>query len=110
MSEIAAAAAPVVQIPDPKSRVARCCCGSFQVTCVGEPVRCAMCHCLSCQVLHFFYVLYHNIHLWVYVISLLLFKSNELARLLESRHDLMHLKLVVVDPAQHSPVAAIVVD
>jgi hypothetical protein len=32
----------------PKRR-ASCVCGSFTVTCEGDPVRISMCHCLACQ-------------------------------------------------------------
>ncbi|HEY2709385.1 MAG TPA: GFA family protein [Caulobacteraceae bacterium] len=31
------------------SRVASCSCGQLRVTCEGEPVRAAICHCLACQ-------------------------------------------------------------
>jgi len=30
-------------------RQASCSCGQLRVTCVGEPVRLSMCHCLECQ-------------------------------------------------------------
>jgi len=30
-------------------RKAACSCGQLRVTCVGEPVRLSMCHCLECQ-------------------------------------------------------------
>ena len=31
------------------NRVASCNCGQLRLTCVGEPVRVSMCHCLECQ-------------------------------------------------------------
>jgi len=31
------------------TRVARCVCGNFQVTCTGEPIRVSICHCNACQ-------------------------------------------------------------
>jgi hypothetical protein len=31
------------------TRHAACSCGQLQVTCVGEPVRIASCHCIECQ-------------------------------------------------------------
>jgi hypothetical protein len=31
------------------SREAHCCCGQLSLTCEGEPVRIAICHCLECQ-------------------------------------------------------------
>ena len=31
------------------TRHAACSCGQLRVTCVGEPVRLSMCHCLECQ-------------------------------------------------------------
>src|SRR3954447_25463104 len=30
-------------------REAACSCGQLRLTCVGEPARVSMCHCLSCQ-------------------------------------------------------------
>lgn len=30
-------------------RIASCSCGQLRVTCVGEPVRISICHCLECQ-------------------------------------------------------------
>jgi len=30
-------------------RVASCTCGELKATCIGEPVRVSMCHCLNCQ-------------------------------------------------------------
>jgi hypothetical protein len=30
-------------------RIATCSCGQLRVTCVGEPVRVSICHCLECQ-------------------------------------------------------------
>jgi hypothetical protein len=30
-------------------RTASCSCGQLQVTCVGDPIRISMCHCLACQ-------------------------------------------------------------
>ncbi|KTE31403.1 MULTISPECIES: GFA family protein [unclassified Sphingopyxis] len=31
------------------SRIARCHCGDIELTCVGEPRKISMCHCLECQ-------------------------------------------------------------
>lgn len=31
------------------SRTATCACGQLRVTCVGEPVRVSICHCLACR-------------------------------------------------------------
>lgn len=31
------------------SRVAECSCGQLKVTCLGDPVRVSVCHCLACQ-------------------------------------------------------------
>jgi hypothetical protein len=31
------------------TREAACSCGQLRLTCVGEPVRISMCHCLECQ-------------------------------------------------------------
>jgi hypothetical protein len=31
------------------SRVAECSCGRLKVTCLGDPVRVSICHCLACQ-------------------------------------------------------------
>jgi hypothetical protein len=31
------------------TREAQCCCGQLRLTCEGEPVRIAICHCLDCQ-------------------------------------------------------------
>jgi hypothetical protein len=31
------------------TRQASCSCGQLRVTCVGEPVRISICHCLACQ-------------------------------------------------------------
>jgi hypothetical protein len=31
------------------TRVATCSCGQLRVTCVGEPLRISICHCLECQ-------------------------------------------------------------
>jgi hypothetical protein len=30
-------------------RVASCSCGPLHVTCIGEPVRISICHCIACQ-------------------------------------------------------------
>ena len=30
-------------------RIASCSCGQLRVTCVGDPVRVSICHCLECQ-------------------------------------------------------------
>lgn len=30
-------------------RVATCSCGRLRITCVGEPVRVSLCHCIACQ-------------------------------------------------------------
>jgi hypothetical protein len=32
-----------------KNREAACSCGQLQLTCLGDPVRVSMCHCLECQ-------------------------------------------------------------
>ena len=32
-----------------KNRVASCLCGQLAITCIGEPVRVSVCHCLNCQ-------------------------------------------------------------
>lgn len=32
-----------------QKRVATCRCGQLQATCIGEPVRVSVCHCLACQ-------------------------------------------------------------
>jgi len=32
-----------------KKRVATCACGQFRVSCTGDPVSVALCHCLDCQ-------------------------------------------------------------
>ena len=32
-----------------QTRTASCRCGQLRVTCVGEPVRVSVCHCLACQ-------------------------------------------------------------
>src|SRR5262250_2792077 len=31
------------------TREARCCCGQLRISCEGEPVRVAICHCIECQ-------------------------------------------------------------
>ena len=31
------------------AREAHCCCGQLRLTCEGEPVRIAICHCIECQ-------------------------------------------------------------
>src|SRR6201992_1892267 len=31
------------------TRTASCSCGQLRLTCVGEPVRISICHCLECQ-------------------------------------------------------------
>jgi hypothetical protein len=31
------------------SRIAECRCGQLQISCVGDPVRVSICHCLACQ-------------------------------------------------------------
>ena len=31
------------------TREAHCCCGQLRLTCEGEPVRIAICHCVDCQ-------------------------------------------------------------
>lgn len=38
-----------LDMENPKTRHAECHCGRLTATCVGEPVRISVCHCLACQ-------------------------------------------------------------
>lgn len=40
---------PAVRAAGVTTRTASCSCGQLSATCVGEPVRVSICHCLACQ-------------------------------------------------------------